>query len=105
MARERGQATVELLGVLPALFVLGLVAWQLILVGHAAWMSAHAARAAARADLVGADPEAAARSAMRRAHVDVSDGTAEVTAPVPLVHPRWRAPLTIAARTSLEAVP
>ena len=34
---------------MPALLAVGLVVWQLILVGHTAWISAHAARAAARA--------------------------------------------------------
>ena len=105
MARERGQATVELLGVVPALLVLGLVAWQLILVGHSAWMSAHAARAAARADLVGEDPVAAARSVLRGAEVEARDGAARVEVAVPIVHPGWRGPVDIAARTSLEAVP
>jgi hypothetical protein len=105
MARERGQATVELIGVIPALLVLGLVAWQLILVGHSAWMSAHAARAAARADLVGEDPEAAATSVLRGAQVDARDGGARVEAAVPIVHPSWRGPVNITARASLEAVP
>jgi len=105
VAREHGQATVELLGVVPALLVLGLVAWQLILVGHSAWMSAHAARAAARADLVGEDPAAAAKSVLRDAHVDARDGAARVEAAVPIVHAGWRGPVKIAARASLEAVP
>ena len=104
MARERGQATVELVGVLPALVVLGLVVWQLILVGHSAWMSAHAARAAARADLVGEDPEAAARSVLRGAGVEVDDG-ARVEAAVPIVHPRWGGSVKVTARASLEAIP
>ena len=64
MAGERGQATVELLGVVPALLAVGLVTWQLILVGHTAWLSAHAARAAARAEVVGKDAAAAARSVL-----------------------------------------
>jgi hypothetical protein len=105
VARERGQATVEFLGVVPALLVLGLVAWQLILVGQSAWMSAHAARAAARADLVGEDPQAAARSVLRGAEVDARDGTARVEAAVPIVNPAWRGPVDISARASLEAVP
>ena len=104
MARERGQATVEFLGALPALLLLGLVAWQLILVGHSAWMSAHAARVAARSDLVGEDPEAAARSVLHGAHVDAGNG-ARVEAAVPIVHPSWRGPVNVTARASLEAVP
>jgi pilus assembly protein CpaE len=110
VARERGQATVELLGVVPALLALGLVVWQLILVGHAAWMSAHAARAAARAALVGEDPEAAARSVLPRgleAGLDVRSegaGATRVAVPVPIVHRRWRSSVRVAARAGLEPV-
>src|SRR5688500_3178189 len=105
MAREHGQATVELLGVVPALLVLGLVGWQLILVGHSAWMAAHAARAAARADLVDQDPQTAARSVLRGAKVDAQDGAARVEAPVPIVRRSWAGPVSITARASLEAIP
>jgi hypothetical protein len=105
VAREHGQATVELLGVVPALVALGLVVWQLTLVGHAAWMAAHAARAAARAELVGEDPEAAAESVLRGARVEAGDGGTRVEASVPIVHPSWRGPVGITARASLKAVP
>ena len=90
MAREQGQATVELLGVVPALLAIGLVVWQLILVGHTAWVSAHAARAAARADLVGEDAAEAAGSVLPRGlgpGVEVETdgaGRARVQVPVPL---------------------
>ena len=42
----------------------GLVVWQLALAGHAAWLCANAARVAARAEAVGGDGAAAARSAV-----------------------------------------
>ena len=109
--REDGQATVELLGVLPALLAVGLVVWQLILVGHTAWVSAHAARAAARADLVGEDAAAAARSALpggleKGLEVESDgDGGTRVRVPVPIVHNGWHSPVKLAARASLEAVP
>jgi len=61
---ERGQASVELLGVLPTLLLIVLVAWQLALAGHAAWLAGNAARVAARADAVGGDPARAARRAL-----------------------------------------
>jgi TadE-like protein len=110
MAREDGQATVELLGVVPALLALGLVVWQLTLVGHAAWMAAHAARAAARADLVGEDARAAARSALPQAlepglRVHAEDGATRVEVPVPIMRPEWGGPVRIAARAALEPVP
>ena len=111
VAREGGQATVELLGVVPALLAVGLVVWQLVLVGHAAWMSAHAARAAARAELVGEDPEAAARSALPGGLEDGLDvhtseaGATRVEVQVPIVRRAWRSPVKIAARAALEPVP
>ncbi len=109
--RERGQATIELLGVVPAVLAAGLVVWQLVLVGHAAWMSAHAARAAARAELVGEDAAAAARSAVPAGlehglEVErVGTGASDVRVPVPIVHTGWSGPVRIAARASLESVP
>ena len=51
---------------LPLVLLAAAVAWQLALAGHTAWMCAHAARAAARADAVGRSPEVAARSALPR---------------------------------------
>lgn len=63
---QRGQATIELIAVLPCVLLVAAVAWQLALAGHAVWMSAVAARAGARADAVGRDPGAAARSALPR---------------------------------------
>lgn len=62
--RQRGQASVDLLGALPLALLAGLVAWQLVLAGHTLWLSAHAARVAARAEAVGLDPARAARSAL-----------------------------------------
>ena len=99
-----------MLGVVPALLAAGLVVWQLILVGHTAWVSAHAARAAARADLVGDDAAAAAKSVLPRSHeqgLEVgSDGTGRtrVDVSVPFVHTGWRSSVKLAARASLEAV-
>jgi hypothetical protein len=64
MSDQRGQASVELVVAVPLVLVVGLVAWQLALAGHALWLCANAARVAARADAVGRDPRAAARSAL-----------------------------------------
>jgi hypothetical protein len=63
---DSGQASVELVAALPVVLLLGAIAWQLALVGHAAWLTANAARVAARAQAVGRDTEAAARSALPR---------------------------------------
>jgi hypothetical protein len=61
---ERGQATVEFLGTLPAALLVVLIAWQLVLAGETSWLAGNAARVAARAHAVGGDPTAAARSAL-----------------------------------------
>jgi TadE-like protein len=61
---ERGQASAELVAVIPALLLAVLVAAQLGLVGWAMWSAGSAARAGARAAHVGGDTEAAARSAL-----------------------------------------
>jgi hypothetical protein len=111
VARDDGQAAVELVAVVPVLLVVGLVVWQLVLVGHGAWLAAHAARAAARADLVGEDATAAARSALPGAlepglQVERRDsGGVEVRVPVPVVRRAWSGPVRLAARASLEPVP
>ena len=62
LAAARGQAAVELVALAPVLVVLLAVAWQAVLAGHAVWAVRVAARAAARAHAVGADPRAAARA-------------------------------------------
>lgn len=61
---ERGQATVELVALLPLVAVLAGLLWQAVVAGQAVWLSGTAARAAARASAVGGDPSAAARRAL-----------------------------------------
>ena len=61
---ESGQASVELVAVVPFVILAALAACQIALAGHTLWLTAGAARAAARADTVGASPERAARSAL-----------------------------------------
>ena len=104
---ERGQAAVEFVATLPFLLLAGLVAWQLVLVGHVAWDAAGAARSGARAAVVGRSAESAARSALppplRAGTRVVSDGrgVVRVSVPVPLVVYRWRTPLRVSAAASL----
>ena len=62
--RESGQASTELIAVLPAFAVCVLIAAQALAAGYGLWTSATAARAGARASYVGGDAEAAARSAI-----------------------------------------
>ena len=104
---QEGQASVELVAVVPLVLLVGAICWQLALAGHAAWMSAHAARAAARADAVGSDVRAAARSALpeglrRGLRVErLGEGGVRVGVGIPLLLHRWRSPLTVGATSSL----
>ena len=75
--REEGTASVELVAAVPFLLLAVLVAAQLMLVGQALWSAGIAARAGARAALVGGDAGAAARRALPpslRRGARVSDG-------------------------------
>jgi hypothetical protein len=85
-----GQASVELIAILPLAALVVAVLWQAMLAGQAVWSSAGAARAAARAQAVGGDPRAAARGAVPGAlrsglRVRESDGAVRVGIRVPLV--------------------
>lgn len=80
--REEGTASVELIAAVPFLLLTVLVAAQLALVGQALWSAGVAARAGARAALVGGDATAAARRALPpslRSGAQVSDTGAVTT--------------------------
>jgi len=62
--RERGQASVELLAVLPALILCVVVAAHALPSGWALWSAADAARVGARAEHVGREGAEAAREAL-----------------------------------------
>ena len=83
MNRERGQAAVELLAVLPLLVALALAALQLLAVGYASVLAGNAAEAGALALAAGADARAGAREALpgwsrARAAVTAANGRVEV---------------------------
>src|SRR4051794_28321323 len=84
---ERGTASVELVAVVPFLLLALAVAAQIALAGQALWPAGVAARAGARAALVGGDPEAVARRAlpvsMRKGTEVEDDGAVTVAVPVP----------------------
>src|SRR3954447_12663910 len=106
-ASERGQATVELVGVLPLVVVLGFAVWQAAVAGQALWMAGAAGRGAARggavwragaaaragagAAAVGPDREAAARAVLPPRLEDglrvraQDDGGVRVTVRIPAV--------------------
>jgi TadE-like protein len=76
---QRGQASVELVAILPALIVCVLIAAQGLSAGWALWSAANAARAGARAEQVGDDGVRAARRALpaplrREAKVEGGEG-------------------------------
>ena len=83
----------------PLVLLAALVAWQLALAGHTAWLAAHAARVAARADAVGRAPAAAARSALPAALERdlgvrrLGAGGVRVSVRVPLLLRRWQSPV------------
>jgi hypothetical protein len=104
LVREQGTASIELIGTLPFLLLAILIAAQLVLVGQALWSAGIAARAGARAALVGGDPARAARAALPPAmragsRVERSRGVS-VDVPVPRLLPALP-PLRVAAGTRL----
>src|SRR5436189_5851972 len=106
LGSEMGQASVELVAVVPFIVLVSAVCWQLALAGHTAWLCANAARAAARAEAVGRDGRAAARSALpdaleRGLIVSQRGGGVRVRVRVPLLFHGWRSPLAVAARAQL----
>jgi len=105
-AGEEGTASVELIAVLPFLLLALLVAAQVALAGHALWSASVAARAGARAALVGGDATVAARRALppslrEGARVEDAEGVS-VRVPVQALLPRLPEVL-VGARSGLEA--
>lgn len=102
---ERGQASVSLIAVVPALIVAALAAIQFALAGHAALSAANAARAAARASYAGADVGDAARAALPDsmrdgAEVRTDGGKAKVEVEAPRALP-FLPPIPVSASTAL----
>ena len=91
----------------PLVLLAAAVAWQLVLTGHTLWLCANAARAGARADLVGESPTRAARSALPKSlERDLSvtrlgGDRVRVSVRLPMLLRAWRSPVTLAATASL----
>lgn len=104
--REEGTASIELVAAVPFLLLAVLVAAQIGLAGQALWSAGVAARAGARAALVGRDATAAARRALPpslRAGSEVGgSGSVSVRVPVPRLVPGLPS-LAVAASARLEA--
>ena len=79
LRREGGQASLELLGMLPLLIALALAATQLLAVGYSSVLAGNAAEAGALALAAGGDVKAGVREALpawsrTRAHIATSEG-------------------------------
>jgi hypothetical protein len=93
MTNERGQASVELIGALPALIALGLVLLQLLAIGYSSVLAGGAAEAGALALAGGSD----ARKAVEEALPGWSEADARVQVEGGAVRVRLRPPSPIAA--------
>ena len=103
---EEGTASVELVAVVPFLLLAVLVAAQIAMAGQALWSASVAARAGARAALVGRDAGAAARRALpegmrEAAKVDEEGAEVAVRVVVPRLLPALPR-LNVSARSALE---
>jgi hypothetical protein len=102
---EDGTASVETVAAVPFLLLAILVATQLGLAGYSLWSAGIAARAGARAGLVGGDAVGAARAALPPALRDgaqLSDGdSVSVRVAIPAVLPGMPR-VTVGARSALE---
>jgi hypothetical protein len=103
--REDGTASVEMVAVVPFLLLAVLVAAQIGLAGQALWSAGIAARAGARAALVGGDAKVAARRALpdsMRPGAEVDEGdVVSVRVVVPRLLPAMP-DLTVGAEAALE---
>jgi Flp pilus assembly protein TadG len=106
--RERGQAAVEVVGMLPLLFLVALCVCQVLAAGLAREAAHHAAQAGAMAILQGGDPAKEARVAApdwsrRRLSVAVSGRSVRVRVTPPALVPG--AARLLAATSSADAGP
>ena len=104
---ERGQASVELLGGLPLLLLLGLFLFQLLAVGYSAVLAGNAAEAAALAVAGGGSAEKAARQGLpgwSRAGMEVKSrtGRIEVVLKPPSPIPALGSALRVRAEAAIE---
>jgi hypothetical protein len=107
MRGQRGQASVELLGFLPAVLIAALVVTQLLSIGYAAVLAGNAAEAGALALAAGADPHAGVREALpgwsrTRARISVNDGRVEVSIRPPTLLRPLADELAITADAAVE---
>lgn len=107
-AAESGQASVELLGVLPLLIALALAVFQLLAVGYASVLAGSAAEAGALALAAGGDPRAGVREALpgwsrAQAQIHVSGGEVGVRLRPPALLRALGERLTVTGEAAVEA--
>jgi hypothetical protein len=105
---ERGQATLELLGLLPLLLAVALAGAQLLAVGYSSILAGNAAEAGALALAGGGDPVMGARAALPRwsrahARVSVSGGEVRVRLRPPTLLRSLAERLEVSASATVEA--
>lgn len=102
--REDGNASIEMVAALPFLLLAVLVAAQIALAGQALWSAGIAARAGARAALVGEDATAVARRALPGSMQDTAEVSEGEAVSVRVVIPRLlpaMPELSVGARAAL----
>jgi hypothetical protein len=102
MTRQRAQASIETVALLPVLLLIALACWQALLAGWTSICAEHAARAAARAEMIGAEPRPAALAALPGAmrdglRVDAAGRSLRVHVTVPQVIPGFHLELSATA--------
>ena len=105
---ERGQATLELLGLLPVLLAIALAGAQLLAVGYSSVLAGNAAEAGAIALAGGGDPRAGARAGLPgwsrgHARVSVSGGEVRVRLRPPTLLRVLAERLEVSATATVEA--
>jgi hypothetical protein len=105
---ERGQASVELLAVLPLVLAVALAAAQLLAVGYSSVLAGNAAEAGALALAGGGDARAAARAALpgwsrAKAEMSVSGGRVRVALRPPTLLAALARELEVSATAVVEA--
>jgi hypothetical protein len=105
---ERGQAGVELLGLLPLLLLVALGAAQVLAVGYSGVLAGNAAEAAALAVAGAGDPEVAARAALpgwsrERVELSVRGGDVRVRLRPPGLLPAIGGDLHVTATAAVQS--
>lgn len=105
---ETGQASVELLGVLPLVMAVALAVFQLLAVGYSSVLAGNAAEAGALALAAGGDARAGVREALpgwsrARAEIHVSGGKVDVRLRPPALLRALGERLTVTGVAAVEA--